>query len=129
LVQEAHRIIDGLPTNTVLYPGVKAAGAQIEVLPPIIRSIQMDLQVRPKDGVTLNSISELIQSTVANYVNSLGEGKPVILSEIVRVVQSLPGVFSVTIISTLPVATDDRIVVADNEKALVLDITESISVG
>jgi hypothetical protein len=129
LVQEAHRIIDGLPTNTVLYPGVKAAGAQVEVLPPIIRSIQMDLQVRPKDGVTLNSISELIQSTVANYINSLGEGKPVVLSEIVRVVQSLPGVFSVTIISTLPAATDDRIVVADNEKALVLDITESISVG
>lgn len=129
LVQQAHRIIDGLPTNTVLFPGVKAAGAGIEVLPPLIKAISVALQVRPKDGVTLNSITELVKSTVANYVNSLGVGKPVVISEIGRVVQSLPGVFSVKILGTLPEVDDDRIVIGDIEKAFILDVTRDITVG
>jgi hypothetical protein len=128
-VRQAHRIIDGLPTNTVLFPGVKAAGAIIEVLPPLIRAIQLDLQVRPKDGVTLNSISELVRATAANSINNLGVGQPVVLSEIVRVIQALPGVFSVKILNTRPAADDDRIVVGDIEKAFVLDTTRDITVG
>jgi hypothetical protein len=129
LVGRAQVIIDGLPTNTVLYPGVKAAGATVEVLPPLIRAIQVALQVRPKDGVTLNSITDLVKATVSNYVNSLGVGTPVVLSEIVRVVQSLPGVFSVQIASTTPVADSDRIVVASIEKAYILNIAEDLTVG
>lgn len=129
LVQQAHRIIDGLPTNTVLFPGVKAAGAVVEVLPPLIKAIQISLQVRPKDGVTLNSITELVKATAANYVNGLGVGKPVVLSEIIRVIQALPGVFSVKIVSTFPDADDDRIVVGDIEKAFILDIVRDVTVG
>jgi len=129
LVREAHRVVDGLPSNSVLYPGVKAMGTVGEFLPPLVRSIQMALQVRPKDGVTLNSISEIVRSTVANYINRLGVGQPVILAEIIRIVQSLPGVYSVTILSTLPVAQDDRIVVSDIESPFVLDAVKDITVG
>ncbi|MEM4379056.1 MAG: baseplate J/gp47 family protein [Thermoplasmatales archaeon] len=129
LIQQAHRIIDGLPTNIALFPGVKAAGTVIEVLPPLIRAIQLELQVRPKDGVTLNSITDLVKATVERYINTLGVGRPVVLSEIIRVVQGLPGVFSVTILSTRPVANDDRIVVSEIEKPYIIDITRDISVG
>jgi hypothetical protein len=128
-VQLAHRIIDGLPQNTVLYPGVKAAGAVVEVQTPLIKSISISLSVSPKDGVTLNSISDLVKASIADYVNSLGVGKDVVLSEIIRVVQSLPGVFSVQVLSTLPVADDGKIVVADQEKAFILSITKDISIG
>jgi len=129
LVRQAHRIIDGLPNNTTVFPGVKAAGAIVEVQTPLIRSIQVSLQVRPTDGVTLNSISELVKSSVAGYVNQLDVGTPVVISEILRTVQSLPGVFSVKILTTTPVATDDRIVVGDFERAFILDITTDVSVG
>lgn len=129
-VQVAHRIIDGLPQDTVLFPGVKAAGAIVEVLPPLIRSLQISLQVRPKDGVTLNSINDLVKSSIATYINNLGVGKAVVLSEIIRVVQSLPGVFSVKIISTTPVAEGgERVIVSDIEKAVILDISSDIAVG
>lgn len=129
LVQQAHRIIDGLPQNTVLYPGVKAAGAVVEVQTPLIKSISLSISLKPKDGVTLNSISDLVKASIADYVNDLGVGKAVVLSEIVRVVQSLPGVFSVQILSTLPVADDAKIVVADQEKAFILSITKDITIG
>lgn len=129
LVREAHRIIDGLPTNTILFPGVKASGTFVEVLPPLVKAIQITLQVRPKDGVTLNSISEVVKATVASYVNGLGVGKPVVLSEIISVVQRLPGVFSVKILDSLPVASDDRIVVAAQEKPFILDVNRDIVIG
>jgi hypothetical protein len=128
-IQQAHRIIDGLPTNTSLFPGVKAAGTVIEVLPPLIKSIQLDLQIRPKDGVTLNSITDLVKATAERYVNSLGVGKPVVISELIRVIQGLPGVFSVSILSTRPPATDDRIVVSEIEKCFVISIEKDVSVG
>jgi hypothetical protein len=129
LIREAHRIVDGLPTNSTLYPSVKAAGTFIEFLAPLLRSVSMSLQVRPKDGITLNSLTELIKSTVASYVTRLDVGKPVVISEVIRRVQSLPGVFSVKVLSTLPVADDDRIVVSDNEKAVIINISNDITIG
>jgi uncharacterized phage protein gp47/JayE len=129
LVQQAHNIIDGLPSNTIVFPGIKAAVAFIEVQTPLTKSIQVSLQVRPTDGVTLNSIAELVKSSVAGYVNGLGVGKPVVISEIQRIVQSLPGVFSIKVLSTSPVVDDDRIVVGSYEKAFIFDITTDIIVG
>lgn len=129
LVSLAHNIIDGLPSNSVVYPGVKAAGAVIEVQTPLIKSVQVSLQVRPTDGVTLNSITELVKSAVSSYVNGLGVGMPVVVSEVIRTVQSLPGVFSVSVVSTIPVANDNRIVVGSYEKAWIYDISTDITVG
>lgn len=129
LVREAHRVIDGLPSNPILFPGVKAMGTVVEVLPPMNRSVQIDLQVRPKDGVTLNSINEVVRSSVASYVNRLGVGQPVILSEIVRIVQGLPGVFSVTVLNTRPAVFDDRIVVSAVEKAYIINASTDITIG
>lgn len=129
LVREAHRIIDGLPTNVVLYPGVKAAGASVDVSTPLIKSVQIGLSVKPKDGVTLNSISDLVKDTVASYVNGLGVGQPVILSAVIRLVQGLPGVFSCSIISTMPSADDDRVTTGENEKAFILSQVTDISIG
>ncbi|CAB5221460.1 Baseplate protein J-like [uncultured Caudovirales phage] len=132
LIAQAHRIIDGSPTNNVLYPGVRAAGTKIEVLPPLIKSIGMTLSVSPKDGVSLDAISPVVKSNVASYINGLGVGKPVVISEIIKVVKSLPGVFSVNVVSSLPRVssqTPDRIVVGDVEKAIVLDATSDIVVG
>jgi tRNA A37 methylthiotransferase MiaB len=71
----------------------------------------------------------VVKSTTSSYVKGLGEGQPVVLSEIIRRVQSLPGVFSVKIISTTPTANDDRIVVADIEKAIILDSSRDITIG
>jgi hypothetical protein len=129
LVRLAHRIVDGLPQNTVLYPGVKAAGSVVDIQTPLIKSILIDLKVKPRDGVTLNTISDLVKSSVSGYVNSLGVGSPVILSEVIRIVQGLPGVLSVTIVTTTPVADEDRITVAENEKAFILDQVNDITVG
>jgi hypothetical protein len=71
----------------------------------------------------------LVKATAERYVNSLDVGKPVVISELIRVIQGLPGVFSVSILNTRPAATDDRIVVSEIEKCFVIDISRDISVG
>jgi hypothetical protein len=129
LVREAHRVVDGNPSNIALYPGVRAAGTSIEVMTPLVKAIFVRLQIKPKDGVDSSIIGETVRATVAGYVNKLSVGRPVVLSEIIRVVQSLPGVFSVTILDTLPSAQGDRIVVGDMEKAIVFDAENDIVVS
>ena len=128
LIQQAQDIIDGLPSNTVDFPGVKAAGTVVEVLTPLIRSISIALSVLPSEGVSLNSLSDIIKSSVSGYINGLGGGSSVVVSEIIAIVQGLPGVLSVSIISTLPVANNGSIVVSSTEKAFVLD-SSSITVS
>ena len=129
LIQEAHKVIDGVATNSVAFPGVKAAGTSVEVLTPLLKSVTISLIVQTKDGVDKTTVSEIVKSTVAGYVNALGVGRPVILSEVIKIVQSLAGVFSVQIVSTSPAFTDSRIAVADIEKAAVLDSNTDIVVS
>jgi len=129
LVRESHRVIDGNPSNTALYPGVRAAGTSIEILTPLVKSIFVRLQIKPKDGVDSSIIAETVRATVAGYINKLAVGQPVVLAEIIKAVQSLPGVFSVTLIETLPASQGDRIVVGDTEKAIVFDAEKDIVVS
>jgi hypothetical protein len=82
LIQLAHRVIDGVSTNSITYPGVRAAGTSVEVLTPLLKSINLQIQLQTKDGVDKSTITEIVKSTVAGYVNALGVGRPVILSEI-----------------------------------------------
>lgn len=129
LLRESHKVVDGNPSNTALYPGVRAAGTSIEILTPLVKSITVRLQIKPKDGVDSSIIAETVRATVAGYINKLSVGRPVVLSEIIKAVQSLPGVFSVTIIETKPASQGDRIVVGDVEKAIVFDTENDIIVS
>jgi hypothetical protein len=112
LIREAQRTVDGVPTSINRYPGVKSTGTDVSVLPPIPRSVAVTFRVRTREGIS-----------------GLGIGQSVILSELIGLVQDIPGVTSVEIIETLPIAVDGRIPVADNEKAVVIDPTTNINVG
>jgi uncharacterized phage protein gp47/JayE len=89
----------------------------------------LQIQLQTKDGVDKSTITEIVKSTVAGYVNALGVGKPVILSEIIQIVQSLAGVYSVQIVGSQPVATENRIAVGDVEKAYILNSDADIVVS
>ena len=135
LIQQAHKIIDGSIADPVTYPGVRASGTQIEVLPPLIKSIQVNLIVITKEGISLGSLTETIKTAVASYVNSLGAGDPVILSDIISVVQSIAGVASVRFPPTngtspaVDVNNLGQITTSSNERAYILNASTDITVG
>lgn len=125
LMRTVQRIIDGYEPESSTYPGQRAVGSSIEVLPPLIQQIEIALKVTTKEGVNLTDITNDIKSTVINYVSSLGVGGDVILSEIIARVKAIIGVDAVTF--TTPAPSLERIPVADDEKAFITPELISLS--
>ena len=102
LLQKAQRTIDGYEPDTTTYPGCRAIGGIIELLPPLIKRIQVALLVSTNLGVNLNDIDSDIRSAVIRYVNGLGVGEDVILSEIIAALMGIRGVAAVTFLTPAP---------------------------
>jgi uncharacterized phage protein gp47/JayE len=125
LLRTVQRIVDGYEPNADQYPGKKAIGGIIEILPPLIKKVSVSINVTTKEGVNLNEITNEIKSTIINYINTLSVGDDVILSQIVVDVMEVRGVQAVTMVS--PVPTTERIVVGYDEKAFIESQDISVS--
>lgn len=117
LLRTVQRIIDGYEPDPVAYPGRRAIGGVIETLPPLINSITLSINATTDDGVNLNEISNNIKSAIIDYVNNLGVGEDVIMSEIIVKIMSINGVEAATF--SIPSPSVERISISDNEKAFV----------
>lgn len=122
LIQLAQFTIDGLDRDPTNFPGIGAAGTQFEVLPPVLVKLQLILDVTTVEGVSLSSVSSAVLSAVSEYINSLGVGEDVILSEIIAAAQGVDGVFDVEVSNF-----EDNIVIADGELARIDD--EDLTIG
>lgn len=121
LIAESHKVLDGSAENPIDYPGVRAAGSQVEVLAPLIKSVYLTLEISPREGVTISSIKAPVRSVVSSYINGLGVGREVVKSEVIKRTQQVPGVKSVTVVSTIPASTNGIISVGSFEVARILD--------
>lgn len=117
LLRTVQRIVDGFEPDSASYPGRRAVGGLIEILPPLIKRIVVSIEVTTNEGVNLSEISNDIKSAVINYVNRRGVGEDVILSEITVAVMQITGVAAVTF--NVPAPSTERIFIADNEKAFI----------
>jgi hypothetical protein len=117
LLRTIQRIIDGYEPDSATYPGRRAVGGIIEILPPLIRRVTVSLDVTTNEGVNLNEISNDIKTAIINYVDGLGVGEDVIVSEMIVSVMDITGVEAVTFNEPSP--STERISIADNEKAFI----------
>jgi len=128
LLRKVQRVIDGYEADITAFPGLKAAGVQVEPLPPLLQRVSVSLDVRTIERTPLAILTDSIKSTVLAYIASLGVGSDVLLSEIVKRVQNIPGVETVHVIDPVPsVTTEPRIIIQDNEKAIAFQ--EDIIIG
>lgn len=117
LLRTVQRIVDGFEPESVTFPGRRAVGGVIEILPPLIRRVSISIEVTTNEGVNLNEISSDIKTAIINYVGSLGVGEDVILSEVIVAVMDITGVAAVTF--NTPAPSTERISITDNEKAFI----------
>lgn len=117
LLRTVQRIVDGFEPDAVSYPGRRAVGGAIETLGPLIKRVQASIEVTTNEGVNLNEITNDIKTALINYIDDLGVGEDVILSEMIVRVMGITGVAAVTF--NLPVPSTERISVSDNEKAFI----------
>jgi uncharacterized phage protein gp47/JayE len=135
LIGECNKIIYGDLQNIYQYPGYASANANIEVLPPSVKRISVQVVVRMSGGYSAVDTTNAIRSQAASAIISTPVGKDVAFSDIVAAVNSVPGVFSayVTSLTTNPAApvysaTNTTISVQANEKAMVINPEQDIQV-
>lgn len=117
--------MDGFEPDSSTFPGVGAAGVSIEAREPQIQRIQIGVKVKTSKGVSVQSISDTIKNAISGYVNSLDLGNDVVMSEVISLVQQVPGVDACVL--TFPTPGTERITVGDSSIARISanDITLS----
>ena len=129
LIGEANRVVYGEPRDSTTYPGVSAAGAEIFIEAPLVRRIEVSIDVRIKTGVPFSTIVEEVRNAVASLINSNDIGTPIPISDIVSTVSAIVGIQAVAISSPQYDSSNDIIRVNSGEKALVLDSVSDILVS
>ena len=129
LIAETNRIVYGDPRDNQTYPGVAAAGAEIFINGPLVKKIQVSVDIRVKTGIPFTSIAEQARNAISALVNSNDIGKAIAISDIVGVVRQIPGVLSIAISSPQYDPANDIIAVQPAEKTLILDDINDIIVS
>lgn len=118
LVGEADKVMYGYETDPVSYPGVVAAGSNINISGPLVKRIQVGLSLRVRG--TVSTVFEAVRGAVATFVNNSKVGESIAISDIISVASSIGGVEAVSVASPAYTTTADRITVQPYEKPLVL---------
>lgn len=114
LLKRVQNTVDGLDTDPTTYPGIRASGVQVEVLAPTVENVEFIIDVDLREGINISQVSDGVKSSVSSYVNGLGVGEDVILTEIVERVMGIDGIKDVRITSP-----EDNVSIADSEIARV----------
>lgn len=129
LIGEANRIVYGEPRDNTTYPGVAAAGAEIFIKAPLIRRVEVSINVRIKTGVPFSTIVTEVRNSIAALISSNPIGQPIAISNIISNVDAIVGVQAVAISSPQYDPQNDVIRINAGEKALVLDVISDILVS
>lgn len=129
LIAEANKIVYGDPRDSVTYPGVAAAGAEIFIKPPLVRRIEVSINIRVRTGIPFNKIVEQVRNNIAALINSSPMGESIAISDIISTVNSIPGTRAVSITSPSYSPANDVIVVNPAEKPFILDVVNDIIVA
>lgn len=129
LIGEVNKVMYGDSNNPSVYPGVVAAGAQVNVSGPLVKRITVGLAVRVRTAATASDVVDRVKSAVASAVNRVAIGQSVAISSIVSAAQGVDGVVAVTVLSPTYTSGSDLIPVQANEKPRILDIDQDIQVS
>ena len=128
LIGAANAVAYGVESDPTTYPGIVAAGAQVNIQGPLVQSIEVSVQIRVISGVSTSDIVAQVQAAIASVINNTGIGTPIALSDLITAAQGVNGVVSVVLLSPIYNSANDLIPVQPFEKPLVLNITQDITV-
>ena len=112
IIQEVQKVVNGVPGNFAVYPGVKATGVKVVIEWPDIQTITAVLSISADSSVTESDLYPLVQAAITTYVNGLSIGQNVIRSELMAAALSVAGVTDVNVQQPA-----FNIVISDNQLA------------
>ena len=129
LIGLANRITYGDPRDRSTFPGVAAAGAEINIEGPLVRRLQVSISVRVNTGVPFPNIVDQIRSEISALINSSEIGAFIAISDILNAASSVPGVTAVSIDIPNFSVTEDVIIINQREKPLIFNPVTDILVS
>jgi uncharacterized phage protein gp47/JayE len=101
LIEETQLIIEGNPADRTNYPGYRAGGTLVYVLPPTVLQQVIAADAVIEDGFLsqATAVRTAVADAVNRYINGLGVNGDVILSELIFHAQSVAGIADVTFTS------------------------------
>jgi hypothetical protein len=134
LIHTANQTVYGDPAAPDAFPAIAASSANINIQGPTVKRTQVSLVIRVRSGTLsdisiTNEIINRVRSAAASVINNSAVGQPIPLSQIVAAAEMVSGVTSVAILSPTYNAGNDLISVQPYEKALVINLTQDVSVN
>jgi hypothetical protein len=129
LLAEVNRVVYGDESNPSVYPGIVAAGGNVNISGPLVKRILVSLAIRLRTGVTAKDVIDRVKSAIAALINAVPIGTDIALASVVSAAEAIDGVTAVTILSPTYSSGNDLITVQASEKPLILDITQDILVS
>jgi hypothetical protein len=129
LIAEANRVVYGDASDSAAYPGVVAAGANLNISGPLVKRITCALNIRVRSGVSTTDVTDRVKSAVAAVINGTGIGEPIAISDLVNAASKVNGVIAVSIISPTYNSESDLVSVQPYEKPLVLNLETDVQVS
>jgi len=98
LFQETAKTLLGDPSDFDTYPGYKAAGTYLEISIPTVLNLSFTIQIIAEAGFLETELSSLVKERVIQYVNGRRIGENIILSELVKRIKGIIGIYDVVIL-------------------------------
>lgn len=116
LIAETQRVIDGDDSDPLRFPGVKAAGIQVLVVPPQAVFQTLTGSISVLDGYDAINVATNVASAIQGYINSLDIGEDVIVAQIIEDAMGVAGMYNFNISDLSGGAPVDQVML-DNQVA------------
>lgn len=106
------KVVDGDPNDRITYPGFRAAGVMVQVLPPQVLIQNIEAVVTVAEGYDQVDTIEAVKQALKDHINGLNISGDVVRAKLIQVIMSVEGVTNVDLIAP---ATD--ILILDDQLA------------
>ena len=117
LLATAQKLIDGVESDPQTYPGLKAVGTKIIATAPGRKTVPIAVSITAVRGFREEDLAELVKTEIYNYVNALGVGENIILSEIIQRVKSILVNGAEAIDDVVILSPTSNVIVLESERA------------
>jgi uncharacterized phage protein gp47/JayE len=115
------KVVDGDLNDRINYPGFRAAGVMVQVLPPqvLIQNIQAVITVA--EGYDQDDTIDAVKQALKDHINGLNISGDVVRAKLIQVMMSIEGVINVDLIAPI-----DDIIILDDQLARTRDVNLNI---
>lgn len=102
LIPVVQKVIDGDVDDRTNFPGYRAGGVLVRVLPPVVTEVQVQGVLTVASGVDRPTAITGAQNAIQDYINNLGISGDVVRNKLIEVIMEVSGVTDVNL--TVPLS-------------------------